>query len=89
MLYNHQPNTHTLQLSYQSQSLSPEVIYQAILSNDSIPQDQKSLYKDNALSIWQYGVIFNLKFLNIENAEVFAYYNFDKLVKYLPQNENV
>lgn len=78
-----------LSLSYDSLSITPESIFNAIQINTNIPDDQKTIFRDNALSIWQYGIVFNLKCLNIENAEVFAYYNFDKLVKYLPQNENI
>ena len=75
----------TLNLSYNTSSITPEVITNAVNNNKDISENDKITYINNALSIWQFGIIFNLKFLGINNAEVFAFYNLEKLIKYLPE----
>lgn len=74
-----------LNLSYDASSITPEIITNAVKNNKNISENDKETYISNALSVWQFGIIFNLKFLEINNAEVFAFYNLEKLIKYLPK----
>lgn len=74
-----------LNLSYDASSITPEIITNAVKNNKNISENDKETYISNALSVWQFGIIFNLKFLEINNAEVFAFYNLEKLIKYLPE----
>lgn len=74
-----------LNLSYDALSITPEIIANTVKNNKNISENDKETYISNALSIWQFGIIFNLKFLEVNNAEVFAFYNLEKLIKYLPK----
>lgn len=74
-----------LNLSYDALSITPEIIANTVKNNKNISENDKETYISNVLSIWQFGIIFNLKFLEVNNAEVFAFYNLEKLIKYLPK----
>jgi len=69
---------------YDPVSISVNNFTQKVLVSENVAPDEKAAYFMRAQSLWLQGVVFNLSCLNIQNADVFAWENFSKLVNYLP-----
>ena len=72
-----------LNLDYTKINITPLIIINAINTSNLITD--KTTFINNALEIWESGILLNIKILNIKNPETFIFNNIHKLIKYLPE----